>query len=213
MLSEVALRAHAEPLLAALAAGASLNLEALAAVGVLAGLRLVLIVAGTSMGRRVTNAGPPADLVWMGLVSQAGVTLGLAVLIAREFPDWGQPIQTLVVARSALHAPQRLALLQLFPHALPGLGGALPRFPRALDRDERVGEHLLGFVERLPDLQARALRFGEDGESAVVLPDGVAVFDELVPVLAVLEQRRLLLAKRFVALAERLVRVDQRGAP
>jgi hypothetical protein len=40
----------------------------------------------------------------MGLVSQAGVTPGLAVLIAREFPDWGLAVQSLVVALNAIHA-------------------------------------------------------------------------------------------------------------
>jgi Kef-type K+ transport system membrane component KefB len=141
VLSEIAVRLHFEPLLAALAAGlvvenvaapsgdalreavergatpvlvvffaaagASLALDALATVGVLAfglaALRLLLIGVGTSMGRRLTGAGSPSELAWMGLVSQAGVTLGLTVLIVREFPDWGQPIQTLVVALTALH--------------------------------------------------------------------------------------------------------------
>ena len=46
----------------------------------------------------------PGRLVWTGLVSQAGVTLGLAVLIAREFPEWGLAVQSLVVALNALHA-------------------------------------------------------------------------------------------------------------
>ena len=39
----------------------------------------------------------------MGLVSQAGVTLGLSVLLASEFPGWGGRIQTLMVALIALH--------------------------------------------------------------------------------------------------------------
>jgi hypothetical protein len=39
----------------------------------------------------------------MGLVSQAGVTLGLTLLIAGEFPDWGAPLQTLMVSLIAIH--------------------------------------------------------------------------------------------------------------
>jgi hypothetical protein len=39
----------------------------------------------------------------MGLVSQAGVTLGLTLLISTEFPEWGLPLQTLMVALIALH--------------------------------------------------------------------------------------------------------------
>jgi hypothetical protein len=39
----------------------------------------------------------------MGLVSQAGVTLGLTLIVAGEFPDWGAPVQTLMVALIAIH--------------------------------------------------------------------------------------------------------------
>ena len=42
-------------------------------------------------------------MVWMGLVSQAGVTLGLTILIASEFPGWGLQVQTLMVALIAIH--------------------------------------------------------------------------------------------------------------
>ena len=90
------------------AAGASLQLDALAVLGwtalVLAAIRLGLIRAITA--RAVRAAGLPAfpaRLVWMGLVSQAGVTLGLATIVAVEFPEWGAAVQTLVVALTGLH--------------------------------------------------------------------------------------------------------------
>jgi hypothetical protein len=41
--------------------------------------------------------------VWMGLVSQAGVTLGLTILVASEFEDWGGRVQSLMVALIAMH--------------------------------------------------------------------------------------------------------------
>lgn len=141
VLSEVAVLFHAEPLLAALAAGlvveniaessgdalrdavergalpvlvvffaaagASLHLDALARLGWVAlGLavaRMALIRAGVSAGVRAAGLESPADLTWMGLVSQAGVTLGLAVLVAKEFPEWGGEVQVLIVALSGLH--------------------------------------------------------------------------------------------------------------
>jgi Kef-type K+ transport system membrane component KefB len=141
VLSEVAVLFHAEPLLAALAAGlvveniaassgdalrdavergalpvlvvffaaagASLNLDALARLGwvaiALVALRLAFIRAGVIAGVWAAGLRGPAELVWMGLVSQAGVTLGLAVLVAKEFPDWGAEVQVLVVALSGLH--------------------------------------------------------------------------------------------------------------
>jgi len=90
------------------AAGASLHLDALATIGVAAaivgGVRVFAIRAGTHLGLRVAGAGDRVSrLLWMGLVSQAGVTLGLAILVAAEFSDWGSAVQTLVVAMIALH--------------------------------------------------------------------------------------------------------------
>ena len=91
------------------AAGASLQLDALASIGMIAAgfaaVRLGLIRGASALALRVSTVPrETGGLVWTGLVSQAGVTLGLAVLIAREFPDWGVAIQGLVVALNAIHA-------------------------------------------------------------------------------------------------------------
>lgn len=90
------------------AAGASLQLDALATIGGIAlavsALRMFLIWLSTRIGGRWAGIPQPvAGLVWMGLVSQAGVTLGLAMLVSAEFPEWGLPLQTLIVALIALH--------------------------------------------------------------------------------------------------------------
>ena len=90
------------------AAGASIQLDALAAIGFVAvavsAARMTLIRIGTALGSRAAGVGPPESrLVWMGLVSQAGVTLGLTILVASEFPTWGATLQTLMVALIALH--------------------------------------------------------------------------------------------------------------
>ena len=90
------------------AAGASLQLDVLAAVGVtavaLATLRFVLVWGlGEITVRAAALQQTPARLVWMGLISQAGVTLGLATIVATEFPRWGQSVRTLIVALTALH--------------------------------------------------------------------------------------------------------------
>ena len=56
------------------------------------------------VGARVAGlAGEPPTLAWMGLVSQAGVTLGLAILINAEFPDWGGKLYALIVSMITLH--------------------------------------------------------------------------------------------------------------
>jgi Kef-type K+ transport system membrane component KefB len=90
------------------AAGASLQLDVLAALGTLAlllgALRLGLIWGIADVTLRL-HAGADARtrLVWRGLISQAGVTLGLATILATEFRDWGGQVRTLVVALTGLH--------------------------------------------------------------------------------------------------------------
>lgn len=90
------------------AAGASLHLDALRVIGFIAlGVaiaRLALIRLGSYFGVRASGADPAvAGLVWMGLVSQAGVTLGLTIIVGSEFPDWGARVQTLMVALISVH--------------------------------------------------------------------------------------------------------------
>ena len=90
------------------AAGTSLQLDALGAIGgaacLVALVRAALLREGTRLGARTAGLDPALGaLAWMGLVSQAGVTLGLSVLIAVEFPEWGVPLQALVVVLNTLH--------------------------------------------------------------------------------------------------------------
>ena len=90
------------------AAGASLQLDALATMGWIAAavalLRLGLIRLGVRGGCRVAGIeDEPSQMVWMGLVSQAGVTLGLTLIVAKEHPAWGGAMQTFVLALIALH--------------------------------------------------------------------------------------------------------------
>ena len=103
----VAIERGALPVLVAFfaAAGASLQLDALASVGLLAVLlaavRLLLIWAFCGLVLR--RAAAHGQGVWMGLISQAGVTLGLATIVAAEFPDWGGRIRALIIALTGLH--------------------------------------------------------------------------------------------------------------
>jgi Kef-type K+ transport system membrane component KefB len=91
------------------AAGANLQLDALTAVGTLAVgiavVRAVLIRGSSALGAGAAGLdSEAARLTWMGLISQAGVTLGLAVIIAGEFPGWGTRFSALIVALNAMHA-------------------------------------------------------------------------------------------------------------
>jgi trehalose 6-phosphate synthase len=116
------------------AIGASLRLDTLGAVGLaafgLSALRLVLIKVGVSIGaRKVAIDDDTRKYMWTGLVSQAGITLGFAAVIAREFNGWGMNLQVLVVALIAIH--ELLGPL-LFRRALLSAGAHQALVPRPL---------------------------------------------------------------------------------
>ena len=90
------------------AVGASLQVGTLATVGLLAlavaVVRIVVIRLGLAVGLRGSGVDAVTGAyVWTGLISQAGITLGLASIVAVEFPGWGTQAQTLIVALIALH--------------------------------------------------------------------------------------------------------------
>jgi Kef-type K+ transport system membrane component KefB len=85
------------------AAGASLQLDALQTIGLvalaIAALRVFLAWSGAAIGSRAAGQRPPiSNMLWMALVSQAGVTLGLTLIAAQEFPEWGASFQMLMVS-------------------------------------------------------------------------------------------------------------------
>lgn len=90
------------------AAGAKVALPALASMWPLAlllcAVRGVCVWAGSALGARISRAEPMIRrYTWMGLISQAGVTLALASILARSFPEWGGDIQALIIAMIAIH--------------------------------------------------------------------------------------------------------------
>jgi trehalose-6-phosphate synthase/Kef-type K+ transport system membrane component KefB len=106
------------------AVGSSLRVEALTTLGivavVLSALRIVLIRLGTKVGMRMSGVTPRVGAyVWTGLISQAGITLGLTAVMAAEFPDWGGQIQLLLVALIVIH---ELIGPVLFRHGLQRAG-------------------------------------------------------------------------------------------
>ncbi|MDY6973662.1 MAG: cation:proton antiporter, partial [Thermodesulfobacteriota bacterium] len=83
--------------------GASLALDVLAKIWpiamVLFLVRLVAIFVGTFSGGML--AGVPTQhsrIGWMSFVTQAGVGLGLAKQVVVEFPEWGTPFATVIIA-------------------------------------------------------------------------------------------------------------------
>ena len=90
------------------AAGLGLHLDVLIeswlAVLLFAGTRLAVLVVAVYLGARAGGADPKVRrLAWAAMVPQAGVTLGLAVIVAERFTLWGPGIADLIIACIALH--------------------------------------------------------------------------------------------------------------
>ncbi len=89
-------------------AGAALDLGALAefwAVALVVVLaRLGLTWLGVWTAGRVVDLGEDVSrLTWRGLISQAGVTLGLSLLVEEAFPDWGATFVAITAAVIIVH--------------------------------------------------------------------------------------------------------------
>jgi trehalose-6-phosphate synthase/Kef-type K+ transport system membrane component KefB len=106
---KAAIQSGALPLLVVffVAIGTSLRLDTLAVAGVaaigLAAARIGLIWIGVRTSLRMAGVTDRSgEYVWTGLISQAGITLGLAATVATEFPTWGAQVQMLLVALIAI---------------------------------------------------------------------------------------------------------------
>jgi Kef-type K+ transport system membrane component KefB len=116
------------------AAGTKVDLGALAAlwpfVLLLSAVRAGSVWAGARIGAKLSGAEPVVQrYAWLGLISQAGVTLALATIVARNFPDWGGEVQAMIIAMIALH---ELVGPIGFQHALTRageIGGAHRKVP------------------------------------------------------------------------------------
>jgi Kef-type K+ transport system membrane component KefB len=66
-------------------------------------VRAIAMWAGTQLGARWAGARREGRYVWMGLISQAGVAIGLATVVAEVYPRRGAQIQTLFLAVLAIN--------------------------------------------------------------------------------------------------------------
>jgi Kef-type K+ transport system membrane component KefB len=70
----------------------------------MAGSRGLITYAGTQLSGRLAKDSPLLRRWgWTGLVSQAGLALGLSVLVAKEFPTIGPPFRALAIATVAVN--------------------------------------------------------------------------------------------------------------
>jgi len=109
---ESALRRGSLPLYAVFFAltGAGLRLDALTEIWPWAVLLVALRALGLRYGLRWAGGGGEAGASpalarygWLGLISQAGVALGLAAAANRAFPEWGHSLEALIVAMIGVH--------------------------------------------------------------------------------------------------------------
>jgi Trk K+ transport system NAD-binding subunit/Kef-type K+ transport system membrane component KefB len=83
--------------------GASLSVQTLISVfGIAVALfllRLIIMFFGGVIGVYAANDNKKFALIaWMPYLTQAGVALGLATIISKEFPSWGHQFETIVIA-------------------------------------------------------------------------------------------------------------------
>lgn len=118
-------------------AGAALAVDALAdtapIAAVIHAVRLVSLVVATTVGGYGTGL-PVAHrrVLWMAMVTQAGVALGLARTVLARFPDWGGDLYTCLVSTIVLNQAVgpplfRAALLAVGEHKQAHLAPASPR--------------------------------------------------------------------------------------
>jgi Kef-type K+ transport system membrane component KefB len=106
--------------------GAALNVGALEQTWLIAlllvAVRSGLIWAGAYLGG-LTSGDPPRfrRMSGLGFITQAGVSLGLAGIILRSFPEWGAALSTTIVAAIALN---QIVGPIAFKHALNAVGEA-----------------------------------------------------------------------------------------
>ncbi|MTI41359.1 monovalent cation:proton antiporter family protein [Fulvivirga lutimaris] len=84
-------------------AGASMSLDLLLKVWPIALLfffiRLVSMIIGSFIGGSLAGDPPLYNRIgWMPYITQAGVGLGLATIVANNFPSWGAEFSTLIIA-------------------------------------------------------------------------------------------------------------------
>jgi trehalose 6-phosphate synthase len=116
------------------AIGSSLRVDALVALGpialALAAIRTALIRIGVRAGVNASGIDPGVGRhAWTGLISQAGITVGLASVVASEFPGWGTQLQTLLIALIPIH---ELIGPMLFRRGLAQAGEQEAQTPRPL---------------------------------------------------------------------------------
>ncbi|NOY21955.1 MAG: hypothetical protein GXO70_00380 [Acidobacteria bacterium] len=89
-------------------AGAGLDFSYLGSVYILVTLFVILraglIFGSTLLGAKFTGASPAIrKYAWTGFLTNAGLTLSIAILVEKAFPDWGQPLKAIIISVIAIN--------------------------------------------------------------------------------------------------------------
>jgi Kef-type K+ transport system membrane component KefB len=119
--------------------GAALNIDALKETWLIAVLvavvRFILISLGAYLGTSLSGDPPRfRKMAGLSFITQAGVSLGLAGIVMRRFPDWGPALATTIVAIIAIN--QIIGPIA-FKFALNTVGEARARPDRRIQSQER----------------------------------------------------------------------------
>ncbi|MDP9148600.1 MAG: sodium:proton exchanger [Myxococcota bacterium] len=97
----------------------------------LAASRTLITWIGSRLSARLARDAPVLRRwAWSGLVSQAGLALGLSVIVAREFPSFGVPFRALAIATVAINEMVGPVLFKLALDRTGETSGVQPRgFP------------------------------------------------------------------------------------
>lgn len=89
-------------------AGAGLDFSYFGSVYVLVilfvGLRAALIFFSTLLGAKLTGSTEAVrKYAWTGFLTNAGLTLSIAILVEKAFPQWGQPLKAIIISVIAIN--------------------------------------------------------------------------------------------------------------
>lgn len=102
-------------------------------------VRAGAIWTGTRLGGRWARAGEPERrYAWMGLISQAGVAIGLATIVAEAYPEQGALLSTLLLALIAVNETVGPVL---FRRAIVASGEAVAEPEGARPAGARAADH------------------------------------------------------------------------
>ncbi len=122
-------------------AGASLDLVSLRVAWrialILLVVRLLAIITGSYLGGLAAGAPPRIRrLTWLGMLTQAGIGLGLAKEVSVDFPEWGGSFATtmiaVIVVNQLIGPPAAKWVLKTMGEARVDLADGLRRAPRVL---------------------------------------------------------------------------------